>query len=80
MSNNKFLADFSTMATAEQMSGKHLKLVRIWVGLRQYEVAARIGIPATKLCEIEADRRHASPELIAKILDAMEEGLDDKTR
>lgn len=65
MSNNKFLA--------EQISGKHLKLFRIWTGLRQYELAARVGIPATKLCEIEAGRREASTDLVARILAVIEE-------
>lgn len=50
------------------MKGLKLKILRIEAGLRQYEVAAKVGIPATKLCEIEAGRRKPSDELLARIL------------
>jgi DNA-binding XRE family transcriptional regulator len=78
--NNKLLVDFSIPRSSEQITGKHLKLVRIWAGLRQYEVAARIGIPATMLCEIEGGRREAAPDLVARILRTIEEGRGAKSR
>lgn len=78
MSNNKFLADSNTEARLKQITGKQLKLFRICVGLRQYEVASRIGIPATKLCEIEAGRREAPPDLVAQILETIKEARSAK--
>ncbi|MCK4789106.1 MAG: helix-turn-helix transcriptional regulator [Desulfobacteraceae bacterium] len=48
-----------------------LKIARIKVGLKQYELAARVGIGPTKLCEIEAGRREVSPELLKRILGAI---------
>lgn len=50
------------------MKGIKLKMLRIEAGLRQYEVAAKVGISATKLCEIEADRREPSNDLLQRIL------------
>ena len=61
------------------MKGLELKITRIKAGLRQYEVAARVGIPATKLCEIEAGRRKASDELFKRILQAIKGNQDDQT-
>lgn len=80
MKKNKFSTHSNTEQRVQQFSGKHLKLFRILAGLRQYEVAARIGITATKLCEIEAGRQDASPELIARILDALKVGQDATSR
>lgn len=45
-----------------------LKIARIKAGLKQYEVAAKVGIGATQLCEIEKGRRELSPELLRRIL------------
>jgi len=50
------------------MKGLKLKILRIEAGLRQYEVAAKVGIPATKLCEIEAGRRKPADDLLKRIL------------
>ena len=50
------------------MDGLKLKIMRIEAGLRQYQVAAKVGIPATKLCEIEAGRRQPSDDLLEHIL------------
>jgi len=54
------------------MTGFELKLKRIRAGLRQYEVAAQVGIPANKLCEIELDRRIGNPDLLARICKVIE--------
>ena len=50
------------------MDGLKLKILRIEAGLRQYEVAAKVGIPATNLCEIEAGRRQPTDDLLGRIL------------
>lgn len=54
------------------MRGLELKLRRIKAGLKQYEVAARVGIPANRLCEIELGRRKGEPDLLARICKAIE--------
>jgi len=61
------------------MKGLELKITRIKAGLRQYEVAAKVGIPATKLCEIEAGRRKPSDELLQRILKAIKGNHDGQT-
>lgn len=48
--------------------GLELKIARLRAGLKQYELAAKVGIAATQLCEIEAGRRELSPELLERIL------------
>jgi len=61
------------------MRGLELKITRIKAVLRQYEVAAKVGIPATKLCEIEAGRRKVSDELVKRILQAIKGNQNDQT-
>jgi len=48
-------------------SGLELKIGRLKARLKQYELAATLGISTTKLCEIETGRRQPSPELAEKI-------------
>ncbi len=55
------------------MDSMNLKITRIKLGLRQYEVAAAVGIAPCRLSEIETGRREPSPELLAKILKVIEE-------
>jgi transcriptional regulator with XRE-family HTH domain len=55
------------------MDSLELKIRRIQAGLQQYEVAARVGIPATKLCEIETGRRQPTPEFLDHIMAVIEE-------
>ena len=62
------------------MEGLKVKIARIRAGIRQYELAARLGITQSKLSEIETGRREASPELIARILEAIEEGESATSR
>ena len=45
-----------------KISGLDLKLARIRAGLKQYEVASKVGIGPTQLCEIETGRREPSPQ------------------
>ena len=49
-------------------NGLGLKIARLQAGLKQYELAARVGIAPTQLCEIEIGRREASPDLLERIL------------
>jgi len=60
------------------MEGLKLKILRIEAGLRQYEVAAKVGIPATKLCEIEAGRRQPSEDLLERILQVIKRDHNGK--
>ncbi|MBU2535414.1 MAG: helix-turn-helix domain-containing protein [Chloroflexi bacterium] len=47
--------------------GVEIKILRIKAGLRQYEVAASVGILPNRLSEIEAGRRRPTPELLERI-------------
>lgn len=53
------------------MNSLQLKILRIQAGLRQYEVAAHVGIAATKLSEIECGRVQPSRELLQRILEVL---------
>lgn len=55
------------------MNGEDLKLARILKHISQYEVAAKLGIPAPKLSEIEHGKCQLSPEMRERILKAIEE-------
>jgi len=70
------------MPTTETLiypEGVELKIARIRAGLRQYEVAARVGILANRLSEIEAGRRRPSPELLERILQVIKGNHDGQT-
>ena len=62
------------------MNGLQLKIMRIEAGLRQYEVAAKVGITPPKLCEIEAGRRKPSDELLKRILQAIKGDQNGQTQ
>ena len=64
---------FYQRAIVKTIEGLELKIARIRVGLRQYELAARVGITQTKLSEIECGRRRLTPELSQHIMEALEE-------
>jgi len=55
------------------MKGLDIKIARIKSGLKQYKVAAVLGIPQTTLCDIENGKQVASPELLEKILSVIHE-------
>ncbi|MCP4611905.1 MAG: helix-turn-helix transcriptional regulator [Planctomycetes bacterium] len=55
------------------MNPMNLKIKRIKLGLRQYKVAADVGIAPCRLSEIETGRREPSPELLARILKVLED-------
>jgi transcriptional regulator with XRE-family HTH domain len=48
-----------------------LKVKRIKAGLRQYQVAAEVGVAPCRLSEIETGRRQPSPELVQRILEVI---------
>jgi len=57
---------------AKQVKGLDIKIARLKAGMRQYDLAARLAIPPSRLSEIESGRRQATPEIIQelfKILD-----------
>lgn len=54
-------------------SGLELKIGRLKARLKQYELAAKLGISTTQLCEIETGRRQPSPELAQKIERVLQE-------
>lgn len=47
--------------------GLELKIARLRSGLKQYELAAKVGIAPTQLCEIETGRRELPPKLLDRI-------------
>jgi len=51
-----------------QIKGLDIKIMRIKAGLRQYDLAARLGMPPSRLSEIESGRRKPAPETIRQIL------------
>jgi transcriptional regulator with XRE-family HTH domain len=52
----------------KKVNGLEIKIIRIRAGIRQYELAARLGIPANHLSEIESGRRQASDKLLTRII------------
>jgi transcriptional regulator with XRE-family HTH domain len=71
------------MPTTETLiypEGVELKIARIRAGLRQYEVAARVGIFPNRLSEIEAGRRRPSPELLDRILRVVKGDNNDQAK
>jgi transcriptional regulator with XRE-family HTH domain len=48
-----------------------LKIARLRAGIKQYELAVRVGIAPTQLSEIETGRRRPSQELRQRILQAI---------
>lgn len=55
------------------MNGEDLRIARVLRHVSQWKLAARIGIPATRLSEIENGKRQPTPEMIKQILAAIEE-------
>ena len=56
------------MKRIRSSKGLALKIARLRAGIKQYELAAKVGIAPTQLCEIEGGRRQPSAELLARIL------------
>jgi len=51
-----------------KVKGLELKIMRLRAGLRQYDLAARLGISPNRLSEIETGRRQPSPEVLEQLL------------
>ena len=49
------------------VKGSDTKILRLRVGIRQYEFAARLEIPTNNLSEIESGRLQPSSELLQRI-------------
>ena len=45
------------------MNGVDLKIARVRSGVRQYRLAAALGVPSTVVWQLESGRRPLSPEL-----------------
>ena len=56
-------------------TGLEIKIARLRAGLKQYELAARLGISSTQLCEIELGRKVLSPELAQRITEILKVDL-----
>lgn len=56
------------------MVGVDIKIARIRAGLKQYQVAAQVGVPQTILSAFENGRRAISPDLFRRILQAVDKG------
>lgn len=52
---------------------------RLRLGLKQYQLAARLGVPQTIIYEIEVGKRQLSPELEHKISQVLKGVEDEKT-
>ena len=50
-----------------------LILVRLKTGLKQYELAQLLGVPATIVCDLERGRRPITPEVEKRIKEAINE-------
>lgn len=70
----------STIGEGDINEGIELKIRRLRVGLKQYRVAAEVGIAPTQLCEIESGRRKPSPELLARIVEVIQGGHDGERK
>ncbi len=51
-----------------KVKGLDIKIARLKAGFRQYDVAAQLGIPPSRLSEIESGRRQPSDELLKRLL------------
>jgi len=51
-----------------EANGLDIKIARIKAGIRQYDLAARLGIHPSRLSEIESGRRKPSPETLEQLV------------
>ena len=49
------------------MDGIDLVTLRLRAGLRQYQLAARLGVTQTMVCDLERGRRTITPEIEQQI-------------
>ncbi len=60
------------------MTGFEFKVWRLKLGLKQYQLAARIGVPQTIIYEIEVGKRQPSPGLESQIYRVLKELENEK--
>jgi transcriptional regulator with XRE-family HTH domain len=53
------------------VDGIDIKIARIKAGVRAYELAHRVGLSESALSRIETGRKRPTPELVARITDAL---------
>jgi ribosome-binding protein aMBF1 (putative translation factor) len=58
------------------LSGLEIKVARMKVGLKAYELASRVGINADKMSKIEIGRLVPDEKLLSRILEAINEAKD----
>ncbi len=56
------------------VNGLDIKIARLKAGFRQYDLAAKLAIPPSRLSEIESGRRKPSPELLERLLQVLDDG------
>ena len=50
-----------------------LVLLRLKAGLKQYELAQLLSVPATIICDLERGRRPITPEIEKRVAEAIEQ-------
>lgn len=65
---------------ATNVKGIDLKIMRLKAGIRQYDLAARLGIPSNRLSEMESGRRQPSAELLQRLVQILEQGKNREAR
>lgn len=61
-------------------TGADLRLRRLLAGIPQFWVAQKLGLPQSRLSEIELEKRTPSPELTQSIKEAIAELAERKKR
>ena len=56
-----------------KINGLDIKIARLKAGLGQYDLAARLGIPPSRLSEIESGRRKPAPEIVEQLFKILDE-------
>jgi transcriptional regulator with XRE-family HTH domain len=56
--------------------GEELRFRRLLTGLKQFQVAAAVGITQAALCQFEMERRQPSAEMVERIRQAIEKLAD----
>lgn len=51
-----------------KFKGIDIKIARLKAGMRQYDLAAKVGIHPSHLSEIETGRRQPSPEVLERLV------------
>jgi len=57
---------------ADNIKRPDLKTMRLMAGIRRYRLAAQLHISPGRFSEIESGRRQPLPELLQRILEALE--------